>query len=416
MFQVPVLQDIFNNMCKVAGNHPDTVSHHSDLPYGTYHHPKFIFLGTNPMLTRNTLTRLEEFGIGERLDEITFFDIGCNLGHMSIELARRGARVKAFDCVKERLDVLQQLVDYLEYRDRIELVYLDVQTIESKEFIKKYGMADCTICLAVDGYIADCPRFYDFLSNITNEYCYFESNVKPEISSLVPEQLQKTFVHVKSLGVSKTSSLGRKIYKMDNLSVLVDKTGLGFCDKLVCERKDGTMVKYVSFPFEKKSGLISRLSGCPYIIPMKIQFNKVIMPYKKTRIILGKFKYVDRFERKTVYGDFTKEEKIIMKKQFIEAIQYLQKVHICHRDLLVSNILWIPEEQKIQIIDWEFIEEDIVDEMENRYDLKQYDVRYDPTKTFQKNSVFSCYISGLCVYEFFDKNLCLEDFKQKEIV
>lgn len=395
MFKDPVLQDIFNDMCRVSGNHPDH-THHAGLPYGSYHHPKFTYMSNH--ITRDTLVRFKEFDIPDRLDNIVFFDMGCNLGNMTIELARRGAKVKSFDCVTDRLDVLRRLVNYLDYQDQIEVHCVDFQKCDPQEFVKKYGKADNVICLAVDGYITQYVKFYEFLSLITNEHCYFESNLNKDILPI----LQKTFKNVQHLGHSQTSNALRQIYKLDNI-ITLRRTG-GQFSKHHYLNNEGSYIKQYEMDYLNHFRLISKLNH-PYIIPMRVQANKIIMPHIKNGYPLGQYN-----SNGLVLYRLSIEEKKIVKKQLIEVVKYLYDVKIAHRDLTVANILWLPDEKKILVIDWEFIQDDN-NSMEHRYDLSTYN-DYNSSQIFHKNSVFTAYNQVSTLYSYLDNNLSMADFVQ----
>lgn len=399
------LISIFSDMCRVSGNHPD-FSHRPWFPYGSYHHPKFTFISPQ---VRNTLVRFQEFGLPERLDGMVFFDIGCNLGHISIELARRGAHVKSFDCVRERLAVVDRLVSYLGLSSSIETHFFDANDISLRPtFLSSYGKADHTICLAVDGYIHDLPAFYTFLSSVTNGYCYFESNTKYSEEQRLT-MLSFSFSSVLSLGHSQALGGSRTIYTLHNMVLIRERTSEP--RKKVFRRPDGSYLHLfdpvVPGWYHHHRPLVESLHH-PYIVPMTIHANALIVPWYDNATDLFTLKR----NRK-----ITDQEYQQIKSQLVDVVKYMAKVNVCHRDFVPQNVLWLHDKNEIRVIDWEWIETDEEPCMEKRYDLKVHTFPSSylpyfktPLGPMMPNSVFSCFFTEKSFLSFFDGNLSIQDF------
>ena len=105
------------------------------------------------------------------LEGKSVYDLGCANGFMSFEMAKRGASVKAFDVLTDRLDFAQFIADYFKY---------DIEFIESKitpELVRTLPPSDCVIFLSVMHHIFKrqrvdpigyCREIIEEISKITN--------------------------------------------------------------------------------------------------------------------------------------------------------------------------------------------------------------------------------------------------------
>ena len=356
----PELLSIFDELVQASGRQPDKQSHQANILYGTYHHPKFTFLDNH--ITRNTLVRLSEFSIPERLDDIEFFDIGCNLGHISIELARRGAHVKAFDCVPERLRAFRRLVRYLDLESHIEIYCVDFNRISPEQFISLYGPTDFTVCFSVDKYITNVSAFYHLLSMVTNEYCYLESNTDTDESPL----LAKEFQRISYLGNSSALGFTRRLYKAENTLPYTPNPLLKLRTiRRMYLRKDGWLVihdSHFSFPALKR--LLPRLQH-PYIAPTKVQYGR-----RLTLIVPG-----IQIGMYSMNGPrvllLTPSERQLAKKQILDVLAFLHAKNVKHGDFISPNILWSCVLQHIWVIDWEYLDEDEFLPVRSSYDISE---------------------------------------------
>ena len=397
----PILLNIYDEMCRVSGNHPDH-THQPHFPYGTFHHPKFTFLSPN---VRNTLVRFQELGIPDRLDGMVFFDIGCNLGHLSVELARRGAMVKSFDCVRERLDIFQKLVNHLGLQESIHIHYTDFNHLNPEDFLRIFGVPDHVICLAVDGYIRDLGMFYKLLSSLTMGYCYLESNNKIGIPE-TQKKLASVFHHVKELGHSSAYGGPRTLFRLRNMKKISSRNTTH--PKQTYLRPDGTRIHV--FRYNIDFALLKRLEQLhhPHIPPLRAQYRALLCPYYPDATVLNSV---------NIHPVYSMEDKARMKAQIIDVVKYLATMKIAHRDFLAQNILWLPDKKEIRVIDWEFAVEDTEPEITKRYDLIRRDYTREkntistPQGCLMVNSVFSCPVPSVTLDAFFSGNLSLNDFR-----
>jgi SAM-dependent methyltransferase len=77
----------------------------------------------------------------------TVYDLGCANGFMSFEIAKRGASVKAFDVLEDRLNFAQFIADH--YRYDIEFINASI----TPEMIRALSPVDCVIFLSVMHHI-----------------------------------------------------------------------------------------------------------------------------------------------------------------------------------------------------------------------------------------------------------------------
>ena len=94
-------------------------------------------------------------------------DVGCGTGIFTVEMLRRGARVKAVDFAQSSLNLTQSLVHRLapERKSNVEYVLMDVAT-------QRLPDSDVVLAMGVTPYLHDIAPFYDNILPTTNIfYC-----------------------------------------------------------------------------------------------------------------------------------------------------------------------------------------------------------------------------------------------------
>lgn len=194
---------------------------------------------------RNTEKRLRDFGVPEDLRGKTAIDVGCNVGAIALELARRGATVDGVEYNEDRVSLCVALATYyakvaspltFEERDsigRAKFYQTDLNQpaqgwlaawtdiiMERDESLPEWCRPhDVVLCCSVDEYIRDVSGFYERLRKlcVSGGVLYLESNIQRGVSEL------DTMRKLREAGFSDLSYLGngdsggisrkRKIYR-----------------------------------------------------------------------------------------------------------------------------------------------------------------------------------------------------------
>lgn len=83
-------------------------------------------------------------------------DVGCGTGIFTVEMLRRGARVKAVDFAQKSLDLTRSLVEKRlpERKDNVEYLLMDVST-------QRLPDSDVVLAMGVTPYLQEIGPFYD---------------------------------------------------------------------------------------------------------------------------------------------------------------------------------------------------------------------------------------------------------------
>jgi len=341
--------EIYEKLVRCSGPHIDYKTDIVDkLPYSSFHFDNFRYEKSQ----RNTLLRFDEFSIDDLTDK-TIIDIGSNIGGMSFESLRRNAKkVTGYEYVQERVDVCNDLAEYLNLSDKGTFKHLDLNTIlddETKyqDFIE-HNTADVVYCMAVDAYVNSKYKLYQLVYDITTQVCYFETN------SLIQEDwfidIMKTlgFIEVIPLGMSNSDEgHSRRSYILKKRPGLrrrtIPTTGLEKYSHWICKTEDSCIVEYCNLnQYLKVKNLVRRLEGNPYVIEMKF-----VDPLTIITPIHGKSIWELR-------ESLTEEDKKIIKKQVIDFIKTLREAGLAHMDLHAKNVCY--HDKQIKVIDWEYVE------------------------------------------------------------
>lgn len=199
----------------------------------------FTLDGLDDMIAvRDTKRRFYEFGIPDDLTGKTFLDLGCNVGAMSFEAARRGAIVTGVEYREDRvylcnviaskwnLDAKFYQADF-NGKDPNGVVYFPTE--DMNKWCKPH---DIVMCCSVDEYINDLESFYAMLRDLCSDQLYFECNVQhgQNIEDTIAILERAGFPIVTYLGSGHSGGISRKrkIYraKVARISLgIVDETG-----------------------------------------------------------------------------------------------------------------------------------------------------------------------------------------------
>lgn len=387
------LNEIYNKMIEISGphtnikNNTNKIRNNKDI-YASFHYPEFTKLNS----LRNTLIRFEEFKI-KNLDNKIIFDIGCNIGALSFEALRRNAKkVIGFEYCIERVNICNELIKALKVN--VEFNQYDFNNFDEDNFYNTYNKADFVFCCAIDAYIDNKDKFYKFISNITKECCYFETNSNIKENDFIDIMKNNGFDLIISLGMSKSDSgYGRKSYiLLENLSEKKTRYENSIYNKKIYFDENYYYYKYENnVIINKIKTLYDKIKHIEYVQNMEFYNNIIITPNYKCHTL-----------DKIIIDE---NNKISIKNQLIEFIRELNICKIAHRDLHIKNVLY--DGNKIIVIDWEFIEINDCD-LVNCYDLTGKGLD-SPLKTSHMN-IFKNHIYS---FETLLKNLNIEEFIKK---
>jgi hypothetical protein len=211
---IEIEEDIYSELKRVSGPYTDLSQVSLKLTghdlYASYHFATF----EKRNALRNTLVRFDEFGISNNLCGKKMFDIGCCLGALAFESARRECDfVTGFEYCEDRVNVCNRLVEYIGLKNaKFVVADVDIATKNPDEFIDAYGKADYVFCCALDAYVNK-DRLYKFVSLITHNTCFFETNSGIATKEFTDIMKNNGFSQITHLGMSKSDpGYGRQSY------------------------------------------------------------------------------------------------------------------------------------------------------------------------------------------------------------
>lgn len=161
---------------------------------------------------RDTRKRFDDFGVPERLDGKMVIDVGCNVGAVAMEFARRGAFVKGVEYRHDRVELCMEIA--AKYDLPAIFYQSDLNAIEDTYitypwFAQNY---DIVWCSSVDEYIDNLPFFYGLLRKLCGGQLYFESNLQVKDSDLLAHCFLKDagFEDIKYVGNGHSGGISRK--------------------------------------------------------------------------------------------------------------------------------------------------------------------------------------------------------------
>ena len=175
----------------------------------------FTVPGLDDMLAvRDTAQRFRDFAIPDQLVNKTVLDVGCNVGAVSLEFARRGAEVVGVEYREDRVALCGALFTYYDgfvgrfYQTDLNEVISRGEPTEDWENV----LYDIVWCSSVDEYVTDVVAFYRLLLVHTKGVLYLESNVQGGISeSLTMTRLREAGASdVRYVGNGHSGGIARK--------------------------------------------------------------------------------------------------------------------------------------------------------------------------------------------------------------
>lgn len=136
---------------------------------------------------RDTKQRFADFAIPEDLKGKTAIDVGCNVGAVSLELARRGAKVFGVEYREDRVQLCRELFKiYDGFEGEFEQIDLNDPHITSNVIGSR--LFDMVWCSSVDEYIhpENLHGFYQLLLELAPQgILYLESNMQGGVSEIL---------------------------------------------------------------------------------------------------------------------------------------------------------------------------------------------------------------------------------------
>lgn len=396
---------IYEELTKLSGPHTIISRISKNLTghdiYASYHFDNFK--KTNAQ--RDTLVRFDEFLVPKNLTGNKIFDFGSCLGALTFECARRECdNVIGFEYCEERVNVCNKLAKHLNLSN-IKFVKTDVNE-ESKspqDFIDMYGTCDIIFCCSLDAYVNQ-DRLYSFVSKVTNNICFFETNSGIEPNEFKSKMKENGFSMVIWLGVSKSDQgYGRNSYILKKeREILMERTTNSKYDHVLSKFFDHVVIENIPFNDTTKSELLKQyyeyeneLIEC-YNKIKNVQYISPVTFYSKCHI--RRF-----YKQQLLLTEKTKDVQEKVRKQIILLIKKMNEAGVAHRDIHIGNIYF--ENESIVLCDFEFLTKNEVD-IKECYDLTGKGLE-SPLGSLSMN-IFSdnpCAISN-----FLDGNLTINDF------
>ncbi|VBB19020.1 hypothetical protein YASMINEVIRUS_1552 [Yasminevirus sp. GU-2018] len=358
---------IYQELMRFSGPHTDlgkvskTLTGH-DI-YGSYHLEGF----TKTNALRNTQVRFDEFLVPDSLEGKKVFDIGCCLGSLSFECARRKcSSVTGFEYCNERVNVCNKLAKHLNLNN-IQFIQSDINE-KSKDvdsFIKNHGTADIVFCCALDAYV-DKERLYSFVSKISKDVCFFETNSGIDVDTFISIMKGHGFEQIVHLGTSKSDiGYGRRSYIMRKTrEVIVNRIVNTQYDHVLSRFFNHIIIENIPFDNSKNQELVSqynsyesemirlykKISHIKYVAPTKFYYKACVRKFYENPLI-------------TVDDDESRKK---VREQIVDLVRQMNKAGVAHRDMHINNFYF--EKGEIVLCDFEFLCSDTAD-INNCYDL-----------------------------------------------
>ena len=335
---------------------------------------------------RNTLVQFDKFRAPKDFSNYNVIGLGCNLGALSFECLRRNAsKVVGFEYHEDRTRICNEIATHLNLSDQCSFIKMDLEAIlhsteKTNDFISKYGKADFVFCCALDDYV-DNYKLYEFVSNITDEICFFETNSRIKKKHFIKYMRDNGFSSVTSIGTSKfDAGFGRESYILDKKVLLGERTE-DDCKKgpkpyrlakkylrrwIPRNAWERLKVRYESEEDYKYNNRSYRL-GNKYIrdFHSRALWEKIKGLYKTIKHIPFlqecDFSYPKRlvspfYSTGLSDEEFSQSSKEKIKKQIITLIRMLNQAGIAHRDIHIGNLFY--QNEQIYLVDLEFLEEE----------------------------------------------------------
>ena len=348
-------EDIHKRLAKISGPlHEKHSGISDDTLYGSFHYDKFNYT----KCWRDSLHRFNQLGVPKDLSGKTVLDIGSNTGAMSFEFARRGAKVTGLEYNGERVFVCNELRDYLEVDAEFHQVDLNLSIPDSIS-CQEY---DIVCCCAVDAYVDDQAALYKFVSNMTKDTCYFESNHPSAVSKDITKEVEDVKKHFRS-SFEKVVFIGqngqRRVFVFSNSNLSFGKSGTALVEGWYERRY------FCHDEWQTVKDCYEKVSDIEQCVPM--DFSRV--GWVKSKDIQGRSlkkmigkNHANQRQQESIWIDDPKLKESV-KKQTISFIHNLIERGVSHRDIHTGNML-VDEYGKLFVIDWEWAVFD-----ENMYDI-----------------------------------------------
>lgn len=162
---------------------------------------------------RDTARRMDDFGVPARLQGAQVVDVGCNVGAVSMELARRGARVTGVEYRQDRVDLCRDIAAVYGFRAEFHQSDLNAPgAFAGWPWARR--AYDVVWCSSVDAYIDDLDAFYAGLRKLLGPggTLYFESDVQAKDAELYVGALLRSagFADARCVGNGHGGGISRK--------------------------------------------------------------------------------------------------------------------------------------------------------------------------------------------------------------
>lgn len=157
---------------------------------------------------RDTKQRFDDFGVPKDLNGTTWLDVGCNVGAMAFEAARRGASVTGVEFRQDRVD----LCDVIASKWELNALFWQADFNDRREKQVWETQYHSVLCSSVDEYIVDRPGFYSWLNSLCGDTLYFECNVQrdQDVHETIAMLEIAGFIDVNHLGSGHSGGISRK--------------------------------------------------------------------------------------------------------------------------------------------------------------------------------------------------------------
>lgn len=290
--------------------------------YGSYHFPQMTVAGM-----RDTFKRFNFWGVPKYLNNLKVLDIGSNTGAISLECARRGAKILGLEFNQDRVDLCNDFFNSLNLKGNFIKCDLNSEFPCNEKF-------DIIFCCAVDRYLKNKDELFNQIKN-HSDIIYLETNT-PNLSQ---EYIKKIFSDKFIVRYVGKLEAGRCVYILHKNNPIYPI----YCLSMVPPSKSEHWIKKGFFYRKLRTSIQYEFIKHNY---EKIKHLKQVLPMEFLNNLVVKSPFI----RAKPLREFKKTSQN-HSEQFVDLIKIMNKIGIAHGDLIPRNILTTDE--GIVVVDWE---------------------------------------------------------------
>jgi hypothetical protein len=339
--------------------------------------------------------------------EINIFMFDCgNVANIMECINRKCLSFVGFDTYSVNIDTANTLISQnkLSRTELLDVLFVNTETenVKKTDMIRNvYGTADLIFYNTRYNQDTIDDNLYDFLSNISNDVCIYETQ-----QDIDCEVFKST---IKSKGFEMVISINKNIFIMKKKrNILSRRLHNNMYDHIVSRYYDFVVTENTPYIDTKDPDLLKKYK----IMELYVQecYDKI-----KHIIFIGETTFINSVSFSKYYNSYlhnrikTQEWLNIVKTQLVELVRSMNKIGIAHRDIHIENIC-IDTDNTIKLIDFEYLCENICD-LKDCYDLTGSGIE-SPIYIYWNVHTYIFSESKISLRNYFNGQLTIDDFSE----